>query len=221
MKIVQPYTHCCLLLDERTGFPRMTITAKAVLYHLLKEHGYGLDANKVPFYFKDMKGAKVSVYPDQPVMRSAPDHLTGEATLWVIPTVFIPTYRFWYGGHKKWSDKNLPSVRQVYDHYKGVCQRCLRKIPSIRESSRDHWVPRKVSRDHGHEPIHDIVNITLMCKQCNSDLGHSFPKYDIHGHEIRPRLKVSPSHWIPSPDQEVWPGWADHAPWIENYAELE
>lgn len=210
------------MLDERTGFPRMTITAKAALYHMLKDNGYGLDANKVPFKFSDMKGSKVSVYADQPILRSAPNVLTGEETIWVIPTVFVPTKSFWYGaGRRKWTEDNLPSVREVYEHYKHICQRCLRKIKHLKDASRDHWVPRKLSRDNGESPIDAIINITLMCKQCNSDLGHSFPKFNVNGEEIKPKLKVWPNHWMPTPGQKIWPGWTDHAPWIEQPVELD
>jgi hypothetical protein len=217
MKIVKPEDFCTVVLGE-DHFPAMDINARAVFYHLLKGHGYGLDANKRPYRFEDMQTKTLAAYPDNPILRSAPNINTGEPTIWLLPTIFVPTSRFYYPKKKLKkgdSDDNLPSLREVYEHYKHRCVRCHKIIKNIKDASRDHHVPRALGG--GNEQ----VNVTLMCKRCNSELGHSFPKYDIDNVEIMPTLKLPLNCWMPPYDAHIWPGWADVAPWLASRAEAQ
>lgn len=210
MQIVQPYADFPTLVIDHNWMPQMTISSKAALYHMMKNHGVGLDANKMPFRFDDMRKKSLAIYPEQPVMRSAPNPETGEETFWFIPTVFVAGPSFWFRrGQKKWTEKNLPSIKEVFDHYKGVCQRCLRPIKKLADASRDHHIPKKLNGEDG------IINITLMHKKCNADLGHSFPKYNVNGELIEPKMKINPNHFTVPYGTKIWPGWTDHAPWLE------
>lgn len=203
MKACKPFDWTTLVVDEGSYLGCNNLTAKAVFYHMLKERGVGLDAHGRPYDFNAMKKHELGVYPDHPVLRSAPNHITGEETLWPVPTVFVPNFRFYYGKRKK-NDEALPSLRDVYEFYKHVCQRCLRVIKKIENASRDHWKPKKIGGGDEH------TNITLMCKRCNSDLGHSFPKFDVEGNEIIPQMRVLPNHFILPHFIEMRPEWKRH-----------
>lgn len=211
MQIVNPGTECTLLVEENSYLAKYTITAKAALYHMLKGHGHGLDAAGMPFHFKDMKSKVLSLYSNQPVMRSAPNFLTGEETCWIIPTVFVPNWSFWYKGKKKWSEDNLPPLSEVFQHYRGICQKCLGKIKNLSEASRDHNKPKSIGGENNY------INITLMHRKCNSELGNSYPKTNVLGEPIVPKMKVFANHWYPKPGQKLWPGWQQHAPWVETF----
>lgn len=210
MKVVSPQEFCTLVIDQN-WMPQFTITSRACFHHMLKSHGYGLDANKMPYRFDDMRSKTLAVDPRQPVMRSAPNPMTGEETFWFVPTCFVAGPKFYY--HKrneKWSEKNLPSLREVYEHYKHQCQRCLKIIKNMNDASRDHHVPKKLGGGDA------VVNITLMCKRCNADLGHQYPKFDINGVEIMPKMVVHKTHFSLPYGAKVWPGWTVHAPWLEH-----
>lgn len=200
MKPVKPYDPTTLLLDQ-TYMPFGVATAKASLYHMIKNHGHGLDANGVPFHFEHMQKKGLAVFPDQPVLRSAPNHLTGEETVWPIPTVFIVNWRFYYKGKKKWdSEDSLPSLREVYDFYRGICQKCLRHV-KYKDASRDHHTPRALNGKSS------FSNITLMCRSCNSHLGHTYPKFNDRGEEIVPKMKIYPNHFILPSNMEIRKDW--------------
>ncbi len=181
---------------------------------MLKGHGHGLDAAGMPFKFADMTSKTLSIYPDQPVMRSAPNHATGEETFWVIPLVFVPNWTFWYKGKKKWTENSLPPLSEVYYFYKQTCQKCLRKIKNLSEASRDHFRPRSLGGENSY------INITLMHRSCNSELGNTFPKTDDNGNEIIPKMKIFPNYFLPKPNQKIHEQWKPHCPWIENHLDL-
>lgn len=215
MQIVKPYTDFTTLVIDQNWMPKMTITAKAALYHMLKNHGVGLDAMKMPYKFEEMRSKALSVYPNQPVMRSAPDAQTGDETFWFIPTVFVAGPTFWFRrGNKKWTEDNLPSIKEVFDHYRGMCQRCLLPIKKLADASRDHHVPKKLAGEDS------FINITLMHKKCNADLGHTFPKFNVNGEPIEPKMKIYPNHFMLPYGSKVWPGWVDHAPWLAHQLDL-
>lgn len=205
MKACKPYDWTTLVLDENSYLACNNLTAKAVFYHMLKGRGVGLDANRMPYDFDNMQKRNVAVYPDHPVLRSAPNHITGEETLWPVPTVFVPNFRFYYGKKKRGTDDDaLPPLREVYEFYKHICQKCLRPIKKIENASRDHWKPKKLGGGNEH------TNITLMCKRCNSDLGHSFPKFDVEGNEIIPLMRVLPNHFMLPSHIEMRDEWKKH-----------
>lgn len=199
MKIVKPNEQTTLLLDQ-TYMPFGIGTAKAVLYHMMKHHGKGLDASHVPFDYDDAAKRPVSLFEAQPVMRSAPNHITGEETVWIIPSVFVTNWRFYYKGRKQWTEDNLPPLKDVFDFYNGICQKCLRPV-KFKDASRDHWKPKALGGGGG------FINITLMHKDCNSNLGHVFPKFNDQGEEIVPKMKMYPNHFVLPSNVEMRKEW--------------
>lgn len=199
MKVVKPYEQCSLLLDA-TYIPFGVGTAKAVLYHMLKHHGKGLDANHVPFNYDDAAKRPISLVDDQPIMRSAPNHLTGEETAWIIPTVFVVNWRFYYKGKKEWKEDNLPPVKEVHSFYKGICQKCLKHV-KLKDASREHLIAKSKNGSNGYK------NIVLTHKDCNVALGTQWPKYNDRGEEIIARMKVYPNHFVLPANVEMRKEW--------------
>lgn len=186
MEIVKPQDKTTLLLDMHY-MPFGIATARAAFYHTLKSKGKGIDAVGHHFDWNDLLENRISVYPDQPCLRSA-------HKAWPIPTIFVANHRFFYKDKKKSKiDHNhdgLPPLRDVYDFYEGMCCYCYEKIRNIKDASLDHYLPRSRGGGGGYK------NIVLMHKLCNSGLGNQFPKKDAFGHEIEPRMKIYPSHFI-------------------------
>ncbi len=177
MRVVNPDEQCCLFVDP-ARLPYNFGTAKAVFYHMMKGHGVGLDAEGNPFTYEDMISGNVNVYADQPVIRSAP--VKGKETVWILPTTFICNHSFFFGKkRKKAAASTMKSekvtARQLWKRYKGICQFCRNPIKSIQDASHDHLVPRKLGGSDTQE------NAVLMHKNCNSNLGHTYPKHDING----------------------------------------
>lgn len=197
MQIVKPTDRTTLILDQ-TFMPFGVITARAVIYHLLKNHGRFLDANMVPHDSDELHRENIAWHPNQPAMRSAHQ-------VWPIPTIFTTSYRFYYKGRKKWDENNLPPLREVYEFYGRKCQFCLRPIKHIKDASRDHLYPR--ARSAGAVNNH-VSNIVLMCKSCNSGLGDAFPKFNVDGEEIKAKFKAYPSHFCLPADVDLRPEWA-------------
>lgn len=198
MKVVKPEEKTTLLLDMY-HMPFGIATARAAFYHILKNKGVGLDANGFHFNWNNLIDGNISVYSDQPCLRSA-------HKIWPIPTIFIANHRFFYNKKKKVEkvDKNengLPPLREVYDFYDGVCCFCYEKIKNIRDASRDHVVPRSKGGGGGFK------NIVLMCKSCNSNLGNQYPKKDLFGHEIEPQMKIYASHFMLPKGMDLRPEW--------------
>lgn len=193
MKIVQPDERCSLFVDV-SRLPYNFGTAKAVFYHLMKGHGVGIDANGNPFTYQNMMDKNMAIFPDQPCMRSAPQD--GKEVLWPLPTVFICNHSFFFRAGKK---RGKPTVsqpkkvtpRQLMKRYGGVCQFCLKPIKTIAEASHDHNFPRSLGGSDGEE------NAVLMHKNCNSNLGNQFPKFNVEGKEIKPKKVFATGFYVP------------------------
>lgn len=150
--------------------PRNICTARSVFYHVLKGHGSGLDVNGNYINWEILQRPDLAIAPNQPVMRSAHN-------VWLIPTVFVANQSFFY---KKKKDKKTVSLQELFRRYSGVCQICYNAKP-LSEFSREHIFPRaKGGTD-------DPENITLTCKQCNSNKSDIYPYYNIHGHILKPK----------------------------------
>lgn len=187
MQIVQPNEPTTLLLDS-TYMPFAIATAKGAFRAVLRGTGKGLDAYGAPFDWAKLQKRNLAVHPDQPCMRSAPQ--MGHEVVWPIPTIVVTNNRFFYHSRKKRQDNALPSVREVYDFYDGVCCFCGEKIRHIKDASREHVHSRALGGDHG------IQNIVLAHKLCNSLAGHAMPKLDVNGKEIVPKLRILPNHFV-------------------------
>lgn len=174
MVIVTPYTRTTLALDS-TWTPFGLFTARATMFHVVKNHGRFLDANLVPHEPSTLHSAHHVWAEDQPVMRSA--HLA-----WPVPVVMVCGHRLWYKGLKRGAD-GLPPLRDLYTFYRKTCQFCLRPI-KLSEASRDHVFPRSRSREVGDRPDDSFGNLVLSCKACNSQAGSAHPKYNVLGEEI-------------------------------------
>lgn len=197
MEVVKPQDKTTLLLDMN-HMPFGVSTARACFYHILKGKGKGVDANGYYFDWNDMLDNRIAVFADQPCLRSA-------HKVWPIATVFVANHRFFYKEKKKrkidHNEDGLPPLRDVYDFYEGICCFCYEKIKHIRDASRDHVTPVSKSGGGGYK------NIVLMHKYCNSNLGNQHPKKDAFGHEIEPKMKIYPSHFMLPKDMSVREEW--------------
>lgn len=199
MQIVTPHTRTTLALDS-TWMAFGVITSKAAIYHLIKGHGRFLDANLVPHDPATLHASHHTWFDDQPVLRSAHQ-------VWPIPTVLVCGHRFWYRGAKRGAD-GLPALRDVWTFYKKTCQFCLKPI-KLADASRDHVLPRSLSRSVGATPDDSFGNIVLSCKLCNSQAGSSHPKYNVLGEEIKPKPRAHRVHFqLPEdiPMRKEWEG---------------
>jgi 5-methylcytosine-specific restriction endonuclease McrA len=129
---------------------------------------------------------EVSLFDDQPCLRSAPDQLTGEDRCWAIPTILVCTRNF---GHRPKSGQSI-SLRRLYDIYKGVCQYCYEKIP-YSAATKDHCLPKSKGGSN------DDFNLVLACWECNNKKDSHFPYYDIHGKEVKPLKGINLHQIVP------------------------
>lgn len=193
MKVVDPKTRTTLLINKNyQAFAQCT--ARAALKHLMTNRASGIDAvgNLVSWAGTDHDlngsirstlswyGNRVELYEDHPALRSAPNPVTGEDTLWAIPTILRCNHHF--GLHTKHNGNT--SLKSIYKAYKGVCQYCLEKIPMYL-ATRDHVVPK----DKGG--TNDDFNQVLACKDCNNKKDNIFPYFNKLGQEVKPR-RVAP-----------------------------
>lgn len=181
--------------------PFGTASARAAFYSLLKDKGSGIDANGNPFKWDQYVSRNISVLPDQPVMRSGFNPAYAD-NVWPIPTVFVVNSRFFFKKRKN-NEKGLPSLREVYDEYRGICAFCWSKIKFC-DASREHIHSKAFGGSNGEE------NIALACKSCNSNAGSAMPKRDVHGNEIVGRVKIRPSHFVLNPNVTARPEWAPY-----------
>jgi 5-methylcytosine-specific restriction endonuclease McrA len=176
MKIVNPYARTTLLLDS-AWMPINVITARAAFHHFLRNRITALDKNKNQFNFETWNEGEytieednielseevlVSMYRDQPCLRSAKD-------VWALPTIAIVTERFF----RKYRKREY-TFDEMCKYYKNTCQICLDKFPKY-ELSIDHVDPRAKG---GHNMT---SNLTIACKRCNSRKGHQSPYFNKNG----------------------------------------
>ena len=188
---VDPNTRSTLVLTKNYQPTGRLFTARAAIRHMMNGRVKGIDAagNCVSWNGADVERADgplasmnwedltVTLYPDQPCLRSAPNGLTGNETQWPVPTIVVCTYHFGYHGRKGSS----VSTRALYNLYRGQCQYCLEKI-TFADATRDHVYPRSKGGSD------DDFNVVLACRSCNSAKDSSYPYLDANGNQVRPRI---------------------------------
>lgn len=166
-------------------------SARAAIRHMMNGRVKGVDAagNAVSWLGNDLedysgKGQKyswaegnISIYDDQPCLRSAPNRITGEERQWPVPTVVVCTRYFGYRVKKNQSI----TLRTLYKFYQGTCQYCLNKIP-LHQATKDHAYPRSKGGSN------DDFNIVLACRRCNSEKDDIFPYFDTNGNQVKPKV---------------------------------
>lgn len=160
------------------------MTARAAFRQLMNGRVTGVDASGYDFSWTgadptniegpgsdyNWRDVTIQLYPDQPCLRSAPNPMTGEETMWPVPTIVVTTYHFGYHAKK---GENV-STRMLYNIHKGICQYCFEKI-SLSEATRDHIFPRTLGGSN------DDFNLVLACKKCNSHKDCKYPYLDKDG----------------------------------------
>jgi 5-methylcytosine-specific restriction endonuclease McrA len=197
MKIVQPNEVTTLLLDP-AYMPFGVATARGAFYAILGGKGSGIDADGTPYKWDQYVSRNISVLPDQPVMRSG-FNPAYSSNVWVIPTVVVVNSKFFFKRRRE--TNSLPSLKEVYDFYKGVCCFCHSKV-KFSESSREHVHSRALGGSNHSD------NIALSCKRCNSLAGHAMPKLDIHGNEVQAKMRIRPAHYLLPSSIEPRKEWA-------------
>lgn len=185
MKVVDPHTKTSLLIN-RLYQPFAFCTARAAIRHLMSDKVRGIDAmgNVASWSGADQDHTstlrwynnEVSLFEDQPCLRSAPDPITGADKCWAIPTILLCNHSF--GLHKRKGESC--SLRSLYKAYKGICQYCHEKIPYTR-ATKDHCMPRSMGGTN------DDFNLVLACWECNNKKDSIFPYFDKHGNEVKPK----------------------------------
>ena len=187
---VNPSDRTTLVLDRNHQCHGRWFTARAALRHLMNGRGKGIDAASniaswdgadtenfgaegTSYCWKDVS---VTLHPDQPCLRSAPNATTGEETQWAIPTIVVCTHHFGYHAQR---GENV-SLKRVYQIYRGICQYCLEKIP-FHLATKDHVYPRSLGGGN------DAQNIVLACQPCNSAKGSNHPFLNAEGKEVKGR----------------------------------
>lgn len=190
MIVVSPETKTSLIVN-RNYQAFAFCTARAAIRHLMAGRVKGLDAdgNAVSWAGVDLElrgrstlrwfNNEVSLFPNQPCLRSAPDIYTGEEKQWAIPTILVCNHSF--GLHRRTSENS--SLRSIYNVYKGICQYCLEKIPMHR-ATKDHIYPKSKGGTN-----HDF-NLVLACKECNGIKDNQYPYHNVEGKEVKP-AKIS------------------------------
>jgi hypothetical protein len=207
MQIVTPEVKTTLLLNKY--FEAFGVcTARAALRHLMTGRVIGIDANG-GYYSWDgtdydnrdnkeksvinWKAGNIEVYPDQPVLRSAP--VDGKEVFWYIPTIVRCNKTF---GYRAQGGKDI-SLKKCYQIYKGVCQYCYDKIP-FSEATKDHCYPKSKGGSN-----HDF-NIVLACKKCNNAKADMYPYFDKFGKPVKPKRILASGIFIPDNPREEWRG---------------
>ena len=190
MIVVSPETKTSLLVN-RNYQAFAFCTARAAIRHLMAERVKGIDAdgNAVSWSGADLDlrghsvlrwyNNEVSLYKDQPCLRSAPDTITGEEKQWAIPTILVCNHSF--GVHRRSSENS--SLRSIFNIYKGICQYCLEKVP-FHKATKDHIYPKSKGGSN-----HDF-NLVLACRDCNSAKDNQYPYFNVEGKEVKP-MKIS------------------------------
>lgn len=190
MKPVDPNARTTLVLN-RSYQAYAFFSARAAIRHLMNGRVKGIDAdgNAVSWLGNDVEnypgapstlswsGGEVSLYDDQPCLRSAPNAVTGEETQWPVPTVVVCTRYF---GYRVKKNQNV-NLRMLYRFYDGTCQYCLNKIP-LGHATKDHVYPKSKGGSN------DDFNLVLACRKCNSEKDDIFPYYNADGQVVKPKL---------------------------------
>lgn len=112
----------------------------------------------------------VDLFPDQPALRSAPNAMTGEETLWPVPTIIVCVHHLGVPERRGQS----VSLRTLYSISKGICEYCGDKIP-FHEATKDHVYPKSLGGSN------EDFNLVLACRSCNSKKGNSYPHLTADG----------------------------------------
>jgi len=198
MKAVQPQEKTSLLLN-RNHQAIALVTARAAIRHLMTDIVKGIDAmgNIVSWSGTDIQlgntpstlrwyNNEVSLFEDQPCLRSAPDPVTGTEKQWAVPTILLCNYHF---GYRRKTGEYV-SLKYLYSVYKGICQYCFEKV-SMSEATKDHLYPRSLGGTN-----HDF-NLVLACRSCNSAKDNKYPYFDVDGKEVKPKISSMYASIIP------------------------
>lgn len=120
-----------------------------------------LDGDATPYSWCDRT---VQLHDDQPALRSAPNPVTGEDTMWPVPTILVCTHHL---GVPTRRGKSV-SLRTLYSICKGVCEYCGDKIP-FAEATKDHIYPKSLGGTN------DDFNLVLACRSCNARKSNQTP----------------------------------------------
>lgn len=176
---VNPDKKTTLVLDRHhISYGRFT-TARRTIQQMIKGRVKGIDAsgqdvswNGVDIQNLDGPGTKynwedgtVMLFDDQPALRSAPNPVTGEETLWPVPTLIV--CKFHLGVPQKAGSRSV-SLRTLYNISKGICEYCGDKIP-FDQATKDHVYPRDLGGSN------DDFNLVLACRRCNSKKSNIYP----------------------------------------------
>jgi hypothetical protein len=188
MKVVTPETKTTLLVNKNYQAFAFC-NARAAIRHLMTGKAKGIDAAGNPISWNGLEdngiqssrswvGNQVELHEDQPALRSAPNNITGEDTLWAIPTILVCSHRFGLNG----KGCNNVSLRSLYNLYRGTCQYCLEKIP-FHTATKDHSLPKSKGGTN------DDFNLVLACKPCNNEKDSIFPYFNVNGEEVKPKRR--------------------------------
>lgn len=210
--IVSPDSVTTLFFNRQTYLPFMVGTARAAFKNLVNGKAIGIGPEGIHYSFKDVLEENILTFPDQPLLRSA-------HRAWVIPTMItIDPHRFF--SHGKRGDNKMPSVRTVYEHFKGFCQYCGLKIRwndinRSESASREHLWATSLGGPSTRE------NLLLTHARCNALLGNRADKRDINGNPLPPGMKPSPAHYTLPRGVKARPEWLRICPWLEKPVELD
>jgi len=200
VKIVQP-TEVTTLLLHSSYMPFGIATAKGAFYAILGNKGVGIDADGNPYKWEQYINKNISIFPDQPVMRSG-FNASYQDNVWIIPTIIVVNSKFFFK-RKKVQYNSLPPLKEVFDFYQGYCCFCHTKI-KFHDASREHIHSKAFGGNNNED------NIALSCKSCNSRAGHAMPKLDINGEEVVAKMRIRPTHYTLPPTIKARNEWAPY-----------
>ncbi len=206
MDIVAPDTITTLLFNRQTYLPFMVVAARAAFKNMLNGRGVGIGPEGAHYGFKEILEGNVLTFADQPLLRSA-------HRAWPIPTMITIDPNKFFSHRRGKLDNNMPSVRTVFDYFKGECQYCGKKVRwnevnRNEAASREHIVAVK------HCGPSTRNNLLLMHAKCNAFLGHRENKTDINGVPLKEGMKPSPSHFMLPHGMKPRKEWLRMAPWL-------
>lgn len=214
MNIVSPDATTTLFVNRTTYMPFMVGAARAAFKNLVTGKAIGIGPEGQHYTIKDVMEGNVLTFADQPLLRSA-------HRAWVVPTVItIDPKRFFHHG-KSTNSERMPSVREVFDAFKGVCGYCHKKVRwndvnRNEAASREHvWA---ISLDG---PKAARWNLLLMHARCNSFLGNRPVKTDIDGNPLGEGMKPTGRHFQLPRGLKARPEWLKMAPWLEEPVTLD